>query len=181
METRRKFSWSVSIYLSILYSGIILFLLSSCGEAKSTSRSPDQSPTSLLTHESPSLVPVMENPPQQTPTIPCNDNLLFIDDVTIPDNSVVSPGSQLDKQWSVQNNGDCNWDSRYRLRLISGIPLGASPEQSLFPARIGTRVTIQILFTAPETSGTYISEWQAFDAQGIPFGDSFFIKIIVQG
>jgi next to BRCA1 gene 1 protein len=108
------------------------------------------------------------------------DDLAFIDDLTIPDNTIVAPESKLDKQWLVQNSGDCNWDARYRLRLISGVALGAVPEQALYPARAGAQVDLRILFTAPQEPGIYISEWQAFDANGIPFGETVFIKIIVQ-
>jgi hypothetical protein len=99
--------------------------------------------------------------------------------VTIPDYTVVAPGSSLDKQWLVQNSGSCNWDNRYRLRLVSGDPLGVSPEQALYPARAGTQATLRILFTAPLEAGEYVSEWQTFDPNEIPFGESFVIKIIV--
>ena len=108
------------------------------------------------------------------------DGLAFMEDVTFPDYSIVAPGSTLDKQWLVQNSGSCNWDNRYRLRLISGAALGASIEQAIFPARAGMQANLQIIFTAPTEAGEYTSEWQAFDENGIPFGESFFIKIIVQ-
>lgn len=58
--------------------------------------------------------------------------------------------------------------------------MGASPEQALYPARAGMQVIVRIYFTAPLEAGEYFSEWQAFDAKGIPFGEVFFIKIIVQ-
>jgi hypothetical protein len=93
---------------------------------------------------------------------------------------VEAPGITLDKQWLVQNSGDCNWNASYRLRLISGNALGASTEQALYPARAGTQATLRILFTAPQEAGEYISEWQVSDANGIAFGESFFIKIEVQ-
>ncbi len=115
-----------------------------------------------------------------TPTPTCIDELTFLDDVTIPDLSMVMPGSGLDKQWLVQNSGSCNWDSHYRLRLVGGNALGASAEQALYPARAGMQANLQIIFTAPLEAGEYLSEWQAFDAKGIPFGETFFIKIIVQ-
>jgi hypothetical protein len=115
-----------------------------------------------------------------TTTPACLEGLTFRSDVTIPDNSTVPAGNLLDKQWLVQNSGTCNWDNRYRLRLISGNALGASPEQALYPARAGTEAIIKIIFTAPSETGSYTSEWQAFDGNGVPFGDSFFIKIIVQ-
>jgi len=115
-----------------------------------------------------------------TPTLTCIDELTFLDDMTIPDLSIVIPGSGLDKQWLVQNSGSCNWDSHYRLRLVGGSALGASAEQALYPARVGMQATLQIFFTAPQEAGEYLSNWQAFDAKGIPFGETFFIKIIVQ-
>jgi next-to-BRCA1 protein 1 len=106
--------------------------------------------------------------------------LLFLEDVTIPDYSPVSPGSTLDKQWLVQNSGSCNWGSRYRLRLISGDALGAPGEQALYPARAGMQALIRIHFTAPLEPGSYYGEWQAFDPNGLPFGESFAIRINVQ-
>jgi hypothetical protein len=115
-----------------------------------------------------------------TPTLACIDGLAFVVDLTIPDYSVVTPGSTLDKQWLVQNSGSCNWDSHYRLRLVNGDVLGTSPEQLLYPARAGTKVSLQIVFIAPLEAGEYYSEWQAFDPKGIPFGETVFIKIIVQ-
>jgi hypothetical protein len=42
------------------------------------------------------------------------------------------------------------------------------------------QATLRIVFTTPVDAGDYISEWQAFDAKGIPFGESFFVKIVVQ-
>ena len=113
-----------------------------------------------------------------TPT--CEDGLTFIDDVTVPDFSLIATGSLLDKQWLVQNSGSCNWDNRYRLRMVNGNALGAPLEQSLYPARAGMQATLRIVFIAPMVQGEYYSEWQAFNSQGIPFGDTFFIKIIVQ-
>ena len=66
----------------------------------------------------------------------------FVSDVTIPDGSEVEANSTMDKRWEVENSGGCNWDERYRLRLISGDSLGAEEEQMLFPARSGTQVTL---------------------------------------
>lgn len=111
----------------------------------------------------------------------CRDNLTFRKDLTIPDGTVVAPQSTMDKRWEVENTGNCNWDDHYRLRLIAGPDLGAQKEQALFPARSGSRAAIRILFKAPVEPGAYRSAWQAFDAQGEPFGDPFFIDIVVQG
>jgi len=157
---------SVCVYLWLLLSG--------CAGNIKTLTTPTLSiivPTETLSLSYPIAV---------TPTISCIDGLSFIDDLTIPDYSIAIPGSILDKQWLVQNSGSCNWDSRYRLRFIAGVMMGASPEQALFPARAGMQAIIRIAFTAPLEIGEYDSEWQAYDSEGFPFGESFLIKIIVQ-
>jgi len=100
--------------------------------------------------------------------------------VTIPDGTVVSPGASVDKRWLVQNNGSCNWDSRYRLKFVGGAEMSAAAEQTLYPARAGAQATIRIRFTAPTEPGTYTTAWQAFNPDGEPFGDAVFMEIIVQ-
>jgi hypothetical protein len=166
-EKRRKLiTVSICVYLWVL--------LSACG-GNSTALSTPSLPAIVPTETFFSSFPVF-----LTPTLTCIDGLAFLDDATIPDYSIVAPGSALDKQWLVQNSGSCNWDSRYRLRLVGGVALGASLEQALYPARAGMQATLRIFFTAPMETGEYYSEWQAFDAKGIPFGEVFFIKIVVQ-
>lgn len=139
----------------------------------------------------PTLVPTNSQPPlnlptlssgenlQPTPTLPCTDVLSFIEDLSIPDGSQVAPNASLDKRWSVRNNGTCNWGEGYTMRLVSGLEMGAAPEQALVPARSGTDTVIRIQFTAPPDPGTYTSAWQAFNPAGQPFGDQFFINIVV--
>lgn len=115
--------------------------------------------------------------PSATPS--CLNNLLYITDLTIPDGSVISPGATIDKRWQVENNGSCNWDERYRLRLVEGPAMEAVTDQMLFPARSGTRAEIRILFKAPSEPGTYRSAWQANDPLSQPFGDIIYIEIQV--
>jgi len=113
-------------------------------------------------------------------TIPaCQDNLTYIEDLTIPDGSAVSPGSLLDKSWKVENSGSCSWDERYELRLVAGSEMGTPAVQDLFPARSHTQTILRIQFTAPAEAGVYRSAWQAYDPQDQPFGDPIFIEIIV--
>jgi hypothetical protein len=110
----------------------------------------------------------------------CTNQLSFLSDLSIPDQTEVSPSSTLDKRWEVENSGTCNWDSRYQLRLVAGPELGAKTAQTLFPARSGSHATISIQFTAPAEPGAYRSAWQAFDPDGQAFGDTFFIDFIVK-
>jgi len=169
---------TVCTFVSLFLSPI---LLTACGgkAAVPTYYLPPPPVTSPVLPALPQTTSLIPQAPGPTPTTGCSNSLVFIQDLTIPDYTTVAPGSSLDKQWQVQNNGSCNWDSGYRLRLVGGDALGATPEQALFPARAGSMVIIRVVFTAPTSSGIYTSEWQAFDPQGNAFGVSFFMKISV--
>ena len=120
--------------------------------------------------------PVVHEP---TATMLCSNILSFVDDVTIPDGTAVEPGGKLDKRWLLENTGTCNWHDGYSLKLIAGPDMGANPAQKLYPARSGAKFKARIVFTAPDEPGTYRSAWQAFDPDGNPFGDPFYIEIVV--
>lgn len=163
-----------------------LFLASACAPQPTPTpfRPPTRiPPTQVLATTTP--IPAIFTP-LPTPTItatategPCTNSLEYLQDVTIPDGTSISAGSQIDKQWLVRNNGTCDWDSTYRLKWFGGDPLGAAQEQVIFPAKAGTQVTLRILFTAPTAEGTYESAWQAFGPDGTVFGDPIFMKIVV--
>jgi hypothetical protein len=114
-----------------------------------------------------------------SPTPPCTDGLTYVQDLTVPDGSIMVPGQPVDKEWQVMNSGTCNWDQRYRLKLISGDAMGANPLQPLYPARAGADATLRIVFTAPQSTGLYECQWQAVNPEGIPFGDAFYMQISV--
>jgi len=177
MDTRRLFTRTASICFFLELA--VFLLLSACGQTLLPTPPPTPFTVTNSPLELPTDTPIVGLPILSIPTPTCTDDLRFVADVTIPDNTVVAAGSLLDKQWQVKNNGDCNWDVHYRLRLVTGDALVALPEQALFPARAGTEAILRILFTAPQQEGDYVSEWQAFDPNGIQFGESFVIKITV--
>jgi hypothetical protein len=148
----------------------------------STSTPPPLEPTLTVTttlEASPTLEssPTPE-PPSATPV--CADSLRYIEDVTLPDGTQVSPGQALEKQWRVENNGSCDWDARYRLKLVDGYsPLGAAGEQALYPARAGSEAVLTINFIAPLEPGTYRTAWQASGPDGTAFGDVVYMEILV--
>ena len=123
-------------------------------------------------------LPTVIIPTATTNPTDCLNNLTYIEDLTIPDNTSITYGATIDKQWLVQNSGTCNWNGDYRLRHVGGAALGAPEEIALYPARSSTQAAIQITFTAPFTDGEYESAWQAFDPSGLAFGDLIYIRII---
>lgn len=114
-----------------------------------------------------------------TPTVSCTNSLRFVADITIADGSQVKPNEAIEKIWEVENNGTCNWDERYRLKWIGGSDLGVPAEQALYPARSGTHAQIHMHLIAPQNPATYHSAWQAYDPQGVPFGDPIYVEFVV--
>jgi len=182
MTTRLFPSRNLILLLSI-------FLTSACSPAPAPTQFIPPTAQSLLIEPTFIINPTQNVVVIQTTPLPtilqtidpdnCVNSLTYLEDLTIPDNSFVTYGSTIDKQWLVQNSGTCNWSADYRLRHIGGAALGASEEIALFPARAGTQAAIQINFTAPFTDGEYESAWQAFDPFGLAFGDPIYIRIIV--
>jgi Ig-like domain from next to BRCA1 gene len=188
MDCYRRPTWNA--YATSPASLLILFayFLAACGGSGQGSTPVAFRPPTLESAATPlpTFPPesYIANLPTETPAptvVPeCYNSLSFIEDLTIPDGTVTSPGAVLDKRWRVKNSGTCNWDERYRLKEIAGPDLGAITEQKLYPARSGSEATIRVLFTAPDETGTYRSAWQAYDPEDRPFGDPFFIEVVVQ-
>lgn len=127
----------------------------------------------------PITTPQLIESPIPSSTATCIDNLLFLEDLSLPDGTVVKPGALLDKRWLVENSGSCNWDKQYRLKFMSGAEFGAPLDQALYPARSGSKATIRLIFSAPSEPGSYQSAWQAYNSQGQPFGDPVYVQVIV--
>ncbi|MCJ7714999.1 MAG: NBR1-Ig-like domain-containing protein [Anaerolineales bacterium] len=109
----------------------------------------------------------------------CENQLRYLEDLTIPDGTEVLPEEKITKRWLIINEGSCNWDQSYSLQLISGLALGAKKYQDLYPVRQGSRAVLEITFNAPENPGRYNTWWQAFDASGKRFGDPIYMDINV--
>jgi hypothetical protein len=166
------------VLFAVLPAAALLWL-ASCSTpvpASPSPTSPDSTsaPGGTIATPTPPVPALFTQPPPA-----CTDNLVFVEDLTIPDGTEIPRNATIDKRWLVQNAGTCNWDERYRLRLVNGDALGAPAEQALYPARAGAQVTLRIIFSAPSETGEYVSAWQAVAPDGTPFGDPIFISIVV--
>jgi hypothetical protein len=184
-----NFNLLVMMRFRLTCLGLLLILvLTACGEQAVTPAPTSgiyRPPTAVVAPtviSLPTSNPAFEVPPggeRPTPIPECTNALWFQEDLTIPDGTEVSPGDKLDKRWLVLNNGSCNWDDRYQVRLIGGPNIGAPQLQALYPARSGSEAVIRMNFIAPQEPGAYRSAWQAYDPDGQAFGDPFFIDFVV--
>ncbi len=172
-----RFGWRIGWWIGILWLG-----LAGCGRQTRPAQGAVFVPPPLPATPQQAAPTAPAAPPAEAtpPTPACTNGLTYLEDLTIPDGTVVAPGATLDKQWRVRNSGTCNWDARYHLRLVDGVAMGAGEEVPLYPARAGAEAVLRIQFTAPEEPGVYISTWQAVDPQGRFFGDPIYIQIRVE-
>ena len=175
------------LYTSPVAILALVIFISSCSPQPTTApfvapSGNNQITTEVLPFTPPPLPTVLGETPVPNATLPtlCYNSLRFIEDVNYPDGSVVRPGEKIEKLWQVENNGTCNWDSRYKMMLVEGDQLGAPAELSLYPARSGSQAELRVIFIAPRESRYYKSTWQAYGPDGQAFGDPFYIDIFVQ-
>ena len=116
-------------------------------------------------------------------TIPVDscDGLAFVSDVTVPDNTTMTPGQQFTKTWRVRNNGTCPWEAGFNFNFTSGEAMGGSSVSLASDVQPGNEVDISVPMTAPSTAGTYRGNWRMTNASGTFFGDEVYVLIIVSG
>lgn len=158
--------------------GAVALMAAACGGPQATPKATAPSPVIAVPLALPSLVP---SPTVALPTAraTCTDGARFLEDLTIPDGTHVGLGAALDKRWSVQNSGTCDWGPDYRLVHQGGSGIEGPSEIALYPARGGAQAIWQVSLQAPEQPGEYQSRWQARAPDGTLFGDEVFIVIVV--
>jgi hypothetical protein len=119
------------------------------------------------------------------PTSPASqgacDNSVYVSDVTIPDNTVVTPGQVFDKTWALMNTGACAWTNAYSIVFAGGEKMGGSNTTitQAVPSQAQANVTVKL--TAPTTPGTYTGFWRMANSQGAAFGQQVSVVIVVSG
>jgi hypothetical protein len=128
--------------------------------------------------------------PTSTPTSPqtdCEDDVDFVDDVTIPDDTVILPGESFVKTWRLRNEGTCTWTQEYKLIFVDGDQMGALASINL-PASVepDDAVDLSVEMTAPSSPGTYRGDWMLSNHEGTNFGlgedrdNPFYVQIVVE-
>ena len=142
----------------------------------SPSETPSPSPTLV-----PSETPQPTSPPTETPaptptptetSLPCN-MAQFLRDITIPDNTQVSPGAGFIKTWQLRNTGSCVWNPNYELVFVTGEGFGFGGPvplpQNVYPGDI---VNISTFLTAPASPGFHRGGFMLRADDGSLFGVS---------
>jgi len=169
--------------LGALYSTSVAQTVSAAEQTSSPVTTPTA--TSVLFPTSPFLTLTPISTP--VPLVLC-DAAAFVQDVTIPDGTILARGANFTKIWRLQNIGSCTWTPFYSVIFINGDGLGA-PSVVALPQYVypGSYIDLSVDMTAPDTDGHYQGFWELRNASGAPFGigpqanDSFWVDINVSG
>jgi hypothetical protein len=119
-----------------------------------------------------------------TPTPACNDLAAFVSDVTIPDNTYMSPSQAYTKTWRLKNAGTCTWTTGYALVFDSGNIMSGPTSQNLAGnVAPGATVDLSVNLIAPGSNGTHRGNWKLRNDKGTIFGlggaGPFYVQIVV--
>jgi hypothetical protein len=115
-----------------------------------------------------------------TATLGCSDSSTWVTDVTIPDNTLMTPGQNFTKTWRLRNTGSCSWSTAYDTVFVDGNAMGgqaAVPLAGSVPPN-GT-VDISVSLSAPSTNGTYRGNYRLRNDKDVLFGSVFWVQIVV--
>jgi uncharacterized protein affecting Mg2+/Co2+ transport len=108
--------------------------------------------------------------------------LSYVSDVTIPDNTEVTPGQSFTKTWRVSNTGTCAWEPGFVFRLVGGDAIGGSAVTLNQRVEPNTQYEFSVPMVVPSNaSGELQGTWQLSDASGTSFGDGVYVLVDVTG
>ena len=117
----------------------------------------------------------------------CTNEMDFVDE-TIDDDTVIAPGADFTKTWTLENAGTCTWNTAYTLVFEDGDRMGADESYPLTEnIAPGEEVTFSLDLTAPNVAGDFRGEWILRDEDGDAFGlgandnQPFWVQIVVEG
>lgn len=108
-------------------------------------------------------------------------SMLYVSDVTVPDNTAVAPGEKFTKTWKVKNAGTCAWDAGFKFSFVSGDAMGGTTYTLPAAVPAGQTTDISIPMTAPNKSGTVRGDWQLFTAGGQAVLGGVYVQVVVGG
>jgi Ig-like domain from next to BRCA1 gene len=108
--------------------------------------------------------------------------LRFVSDVSVPDNTTMTPGQTFTKTWKVLNAGTCAWDAGFKFAFVGGEQMGGTTQTLAASVAAGSTFDIAVPMTAPTNrTGTLRGNWRMSTAAGQFFGDEVYVQITVGG
>ena len=168
----------------VLPALLVLGLLRGCITFETRTPPPPVFITSTLP-AGPAATPTMTSTPRGFLPRPenCTDEAVLLEDVTIPDGTLLAPGEAFTKTWRLMNIGTCPWDAGYSLIFLTGERMSAPDSVPLTITLPGESLDISVDLIAPSINGRYMGVFTIRNPLGgflkIGSGDNIWVKILV--
>ena len=108
--------------------------------------------------------------------------LSYVSDVTIPDNTKVTPGQSFTKTWRVLNSGSCAWESGFVFNIVGGQAIGGTAVTLNQRVEPGRQYEFSVPMVVPTSAtGELKGTWRLSDTNGNFFGDGVYVVVNVSG
>lgn len=117
--------------------------------------------------------PITLGTPGATLVVDSCDNSAFMGDVTVPDGTVMKPGTDFTKTWSIKNIGTCKWDEGYAFVFVAGDKMDGYDVDLKKPSDFvdpGESINLAVKLTAHLAEGDYTGCWRMRNDRGYYFG-----------
>lgn len=142
---------------------------------------PSETPVPVVTFSVP------EESPTATTTLASSNQadacygLSYVKDVTIPDNTKMTPGQSFTKTWLVANTGSCAWESGFIFNVVAGEPMNGVAVKLNQPVDPGRQFEFSVPMIAPtDETGEIRGTWRLSDANNNFFGDGVYVIIEIE-
>jgi uncharacterized protein YkwD len=141
----------------------------------------------------PTEVPPTSTPDSSTTAMPsatvsagnngtCKDGAVLLQDVTVPDNTLLLRGEKFTKTWRFVNSGKCNW-SGYTIAFTAGDRMSTPDTAPVPQTNAGKTVDVSVELTAPSVDGSYTGyyELRNTNSEVLAIGaeKTFWVKILI--
>jgi len=104
--------------------------------------------------------------------------LSYVRDVTIPDNTELTPGQSFTKTWLVSNTGTCAWEAGFVFNVVAGEAMSGVAVTLNQAVEPGRQYEFSVPMVAPTNkTGELKGTWRLSDANGNFFGDGVFVVV----
>jgi len=119
--------------------------------------------------------PITEDPEMEQSTVLLSKpEMDFVQHINLHPGSEIKPGSDLVKEWKVQNSGKTRWPADVYIVHVSG-ELASAPTETMSLAP-GQQGSVRVQVKVPNQPGVYTGRFRLV-AQGEPFGEELVITV----
>ncbi|MFK7801260.1 MAG: NBR1-Ig-like domain-containing protein [Anaerolineae bacterium] len=145
--------------------------------APESTPTPEPEPTATSTEPPPPTdVPQTGAVPTYDPS--CANFLVYLADVTIPDNTVIEAGTEFEKTWRVENKGSCDITPEFEMVTFGDPEVTVVRTIPIETIEAGGSGLISIVLRAPNEAGKYDANVKLRAPDGEEFGQLFVIFIV---